>query len=69
MNRNIYLAAVVFFMPALPGCTSDELKRGTYEALYQKQCMDQSGMPNCDPGHKSYDEYQREREAALKSDQ
>ncbi|HUL40753.1 MAG TPA: hypothetical protein VLV32_02430 [Burkholderiales bacterium] len=68
MNRNVFVGIVVFFMLALPGCTSDELKRSTYEALYQKQCMDRSGTPNCDPEHKSYDEYRNEREDAFKED-
>jgi len=68
MNRNIVARAVFFFLLALPGCTSDELKRSTYEALYQKQCMDRSGTPNCDPNHKSYDQYTKEREEALKQD-
>lgn len=44
------------------GCSSDEVKRGAYEAIYQKGCMDRSGTPDCDPEHKSYDQYKNDRE-------
>jgi hypothetical protein len=46
----------------LSGCTSDEVKRGAYNALYQKSCMDRAGTPDCDPEHKSYDQYKHDRE-------
>jgi len=50
----------------LPACTSEAVKRSTYEASYQKHCMDSTGAPNCDPEHKSYDEYKKDREEVLK---
>jgi hypothetical protein len=50
----------------LPACTSEAVKQGTYEAIYQKGCMDRAGTPNCDPEHKSYDRYKKEREESQK---
>lgn len=62
MHRNIFAGAVVLFVLTLHGCASDAVKRSTYEALYQKQCMDRSGAPHCDPEHKSYEEYKKDKE-------
>jgi hypothetical protein len=50
---------------ALSGCTSDTLQQGSYEALYQKACLDRAGVPDCDPDHKSFETYRREREEVL----
>ena len=50
---------------ALSGCTVAQLKRGAYGAAYQKQCIDREGTTDCDPAHKSYEEYDREREEFL----
>lgn len=54
---------VSFF--ALSGCTIAELKRGAYDAAYQKQCIDREGVAYCDPAHKDYEEYDRAREEFL----
>ena len=53
---------------ALCACTSGAAKRAAYEAVYQKECLDRTGVPNCDPAHKSYDEYTRDRNEALERD-
>lgn len=66
MNRGTSLAIIVLLLPILTACTSEAVKRGTYEAVYQKQCMDNAKVPNCDPEHKAYDQYKHDREEALK---
>jgi hypothetical protein len=48
------------------GCTTDAVKRSAYEAAYQKSCMDRTGVPDCDPEHHSYDDYQKARGELLK---
>lgn len=53
---------------ACAACTSEATKRAAYEALYQKDCIDRTGIPQCDPEHKDYDEYRKEREEVLKPD-
>ena len=58
--------SLLFFL-SLTACTSEGVKRGLYDGLYQKQCMDHAKMPNCDPGHKTYDQYQYNREETLGS--
>ena len=63
MNRISIALALLF---ALTACASDSVTRGTYEAIYQKGCMDREGKPNCDPQHKSYDQYKKEREESPK---
>ena len=50
------------------GCSGDAVKRATYEAAYQKNCIDQTGAANCDPAHKDYDTYRKERDQALHSE-
>ena len=57
----------ILFALALSACTSDAMHRGAYEALYNKECIDREGTPNCDPEHKSYDEYTKDREQATKA--
>ena len=69
MNRVAMIDAIFLLALILPACASESVKRGTYEALYQKQCTDRTGTPNCDPEHKSYDEYSKDREEALKRTQ
>lgn len=56
----------LLLLGTLPGCASEEVKRGAYEAIYQKGCMDRVGSPNCDAEHKGYDQYKKEREESLK---
>ena len=50
------------------GCSGEEIKRATYEAAYQKNCIDQTDAANCDPAHKDYDTYRKERDQALHSE-
>lgn len=62
MKRNTITAVAAFLLLTLSACTSEAVKRGAYESIYQKQCMDRTGTPNCDPEHKGYDDYKKERE-------
>lgn len=59
-------AMAMTFVLGLSDCTAARLTGGAYEAVYQRQCMDTAGNPNWDPEHKSYDDYKRERQEALK---
>lgn len=54
---------MLFILIVLPiaACSQHAFRQATYEAAYQKGCMDQEGRPNCDPAHPDYDSYQRER--------
>ena len=45
----------------LGGCTSEAVKRSTYDALHQRDCIERTGQPNCDPDYPSYEEYKRQR--------
>jgi hypothetical protein len=69
MNSGKLGTLAILLVLILPGCTSDAAKRSAYEALHQKWCMDRTGVPNCDPDHKSYDAYEKEREEVLKGQQ
>jgi len=60
------IASLVAF--ACAACSSEATKRAAYEALYQKDCIDRTGIPQCDPEHKDYDEYRKEREEVLNPD-
>ena len=63
MNR---IGIALALLLVLSACSSESVTRGTYEAIYQKGCMDREGKPNCDPEHKSYDQYKKEREESRK---
>lgn len=62
----------IFFIIAvclvLTACSSEDVKRNTYKALIQKQCIKDTGEPNCDSGQPDYDEYKRQRDELKKQD-
>ena len=69
LTRGIAVGVITFVVAlACTACSSEATKRAAYEALYQKDCMDRTGIPQCDPEHKDYDEYRKEREEVLKPD-
>ncbi|NOX91362.1 MAG: hypothetical protein GXP18_02600 [Gammaproteobacteria bacterium] len=45
----------------LGACSTEELKRAGYDALHQRQCIEQTGEPDCDPNYPDYNEYQNQR--------
>lgn len=63
MNRLglIMLLGVVVLTVACAGSKVDT-KRSVYNAMQQHQCIKDTGNPNCDPGHMSYDQYKEARE-------
>ena len=66
MNRHITAILAFLLTLLLSACSSEAVKGSVYEALQQKGCIDRSGTPHCDPEHKGYEEYKKERDAALK---
>jgi hypothetical protein len=68
MKQSGLVGFAVLFVLMSSGCSAEAVKRATYETLYQKQCMDRVGTPNCDRDRESYDEYKKEREEALNRD-
>jgi len=68
MNWKALALSFTLLSLALCACSSDALKRAAYEASYQKGCMDRTATPQCDPAHKSYDEYGKDREQLIKPD-
>jgi len=68
MSRVLLALPALLLLPALSACGTEALKRGAYEGVYQKDCVDRTGSTSCDPDHPSYDEYKREREKALKEE-
>jgi hypothetical protein len=66
MTHSMSIGILLLLALALTACTSESVKRGSYEALHQKQCIDRTGTPNCEPGHESYDDYKKDREDVLK---
>jgi hypothetical protein len=68
MNRKALIGTAVLLVIMLPACSSNEIKRAAYEATYHKGCIDRTGAQNCDPGHKTYEEYKKDREQLTKPD-
>ena len=62
-----YLLLLFVTIPML-GCASKNLNRDMYNALIQRECIKKTGVPNCDSGQPSYEEYVREREAMNKQE-
>jgi len=61
------MAAILIAAGAASGCSGEQVKRATYDALHDKECIDKVGYPNCDPNRPSYDQYRRERGKATDS--
>lgn len=57
----ILTALLLMASGLLAACSSETFKRASYDALHQRQCIEQTGEPNCDPNYPSYDEYKRQR--------
>lgn len=56
-NSAMLMATVL----ALTACSAEGVKRGMYEGLYQQQCMNNMKIPDCNPAHRSYEQYEQER--------
>lgn len=67
MNRDASAILIALLLADLTACTSEAVKRGSYEALRQKQCADNARGLACDPAHQPYEQYDKDREAMLKS--
>lgn len=66
MTRTVFhiLVSLCLVLPA--GCSSDSVKRNTYQALHimqQRECQQQPGK-DCPPPE-SYDKYQQQRNQAI----
>ncbi len=68
MDKKLLAATAVLLSLAWSACTSDHVKRAAYEAVYQKGCIDRTGLPACNSDRQSYDQYQSERAKLLKRD-
>jgi len=60
----VLTAAVLIAAGAVSGCSGEQVKRATYDALHDKECIDKAGYPDCDPNRPSYDQYKRDRSKA-----
>lgn len=58
-NISLLLVSLIVMLPA--GCAKTDIKRTTYNALQDRQCIEETGHPNCDSNDMSYDEYQEQR--------
>lgn len=67
-KKALLVATAVLLSLAWSACTSDNIKRAAYEAAYHKTCIDRVGVPNCDPNHKSFAQYSRERDRLARQD-
>jgi hypothetical protein len=65
MNRDTAAIVFILLFSNLTACTSESVKRGTYETLNQAQCTINRQAPDCDPDRQSYDQYKQDREEAL----
>ena len=43
-------------------CAYDNAKHLTYDALYNRQCIQEKGYANCGPDGLTYEEYEKERQ-------
>ena len=56
---NIFLLIACTLVSA---CAYDNAKHLAYDALYDRQCIQEQGYANCDPDGLTYEEYERERQ-------
>jgi uncharacterized lipoprotein YmbA len=62
MKLNGVFLLMVGVLTALSGCSSNSVNKNIYKALIQRECIQNTGEPNCDSGQPSYEDYQRERD-------
>lgn len=60
--KTFFIAALFMISVLCSSCASETAKRATYSALHDKQCIEDTGHPNCDPERMSYDRYKEERD-------
>ena len=46
----------------ISGCAYDSFENFAYDAAHTRQCIKETGDPNCEPDRTSYDEYEDQRE-------
>lgn len=54
---SVKLAPGILMVAGLCACSSSNIHRTVYDALIQRECIQQTGEPNCDSGQPGYDDY------------
>jgi len=68
MNGFSKIIWLIFGLLLLTACSSENLKRNTYQSLQimqQRECQQRPGDKNC-PEPESYNKYEKQREEELK---
>ena len=61
MRSGMLLLGVLISIAACANSKVDT-KRAVYNAMQQHQCIKDTGNPNCDPDHMTYDQYKEARD-------
>jgi len=56
-QQRLFFGALIL----LSACSVEQFNRAGYDALHQRQCIEQTGKPNCNPDYPDYDKYQDQR--------
>jgi len=60
-NNALHALILLTLLMLLGGCSKEQMTRGTYDALHQRDCIERTGQSNCDANYPSYEEYKRQR--------
>lgn len=66
--KRLTILLSLLLLPFVSACSTETVKRSAYELLHQKQCIETTGSPNCDPEHKNYDRYRKDRDSLKRPD-
>ena len=58
----IVALVIMLLASVISSCAHQYSKRAAYNALQQRQCIKDTGNPNCDPEHMTYEEYKEQRD-------
>jgi len=65
MKRFSSAALVLASFSFFNGCAYDRIEHFAYDALHTRQCIKDSGDPNCDPDRPTFEEYEKQRDAII----
>lgn len=64
--RNLVLSLLMIAVALLFSCSDEQVKKGVYQGLHDRQCIVDKNEPHCDPDRLSYEEYKKQREKMKK---
>jgi len=59
--RYSVVGVLIIVSVTLFSCSDEQVKKGVYQGLHDRQCIVDKNEPHCDPDRLSYEEYKKQR--------